>query len=225
MAGQIGREDFSGTVTADGNTDPLDTSGMGQISFTAAITAISGSGARIQFELQASDDATNWNVVHDTRRMTAIDAQRLSGVRISSRYYRFAWFVGGTTPSADIKISTTLKDYSPQRTGSMFRYDNLDLKTGSAVSTAYSAFSNTEVGCMIIRESDASGPAVIKIQGSNDNLNWHDHTGDFTLSSGGTVNKEFSGSSHRFFRAIVVTAATGGTTATASLLWNSTGGG
>lgn len=224
MPGMINRIDYEATVTADGNSDSLDTSGMGQISFTADVSAISGSGFRIQVGLQASDDAVNWNVVHDTRRITANGQQRISGVRVSSKYYRFYWLVGGTSPSCTVKVISTLKDYSPTRTGSMFRYSDLDLKTGSALSTQYSSFSNTEAGVMLVRDTDTSTVVTLKVQGSQDGLNWSDYTGDFTLTSNETVTKDFTGSSHRFFRVIVVTAATGGSTSTAHCLWNSTGG-
>lgn len=224
----VNRVDVETVITTDGNSDPLDTSGMGQVSFTAVISSISGSGAYVQIEIQASDtggnDSSEWNNVHSTRRILADGVQRISGIRISSKYYRFRWFVGGSSPSANIKITSTLKDYSPIRTGSLFRYDDLDLKTGSAVSTTYSTFSNTEVGCMLIRGADSSTVATVKIQGSQDGLNFHDHTGDFNIIAGQTINKDFSGSSHRFFKVIVVTAATDGTSAPCTVLWNSTGG-
>jgi len=212
------------TVTTSGNTDPLDTAGLGQLSFSASVSSVTGSGAYVQVEVQASDDGTNFNVVHDTRRMTTTDIQRISGIRMSGRYYRFAWFVGGSTPSATLIITATLKDYSPTRTGSMFRYDDLDLKTGGATSTVYNTFSNTEVGVMMVRGNDTSSDVLIKVQGSQDGANWHDHTGSFTLSPNQTINKDFSGCSHRFFRLCVDTAATGGSTATCHALWNSTGG-
>lgn len=220
----INRTDVSTTVTASGNSGTLDIEGYGQISFTAAVTAISGSGAYIQFELQASDDGVNYNAIHDTRRMTTVDFQRLSGVRISSRYYRFVWFVGGSSPSIDITITSTFKDYSPIRTGSLFRYDDLDLMTIGATSTVFSAFSNSSVGCMMVRESDTSSDVILRLQASNDGLNWHYHTGDITLPANTTINREFDGNSHRFMRVRVMTAASGGTTPVFHALWNATGG-
>lgn len=224
VAPSINRDDVDQVITAPGNSQPKDTFGLGQLSFTAQVSSLTGSGAHVQVELQASDDGVNFNVVHNTRRFITNDVQRISGIRISSRYYRFVWYVGGSSPSATIKIITSLKNYSPARTGSMFKYDDLDLKTGGAVSTSYNAFSNTDVGCMIVRAADASSSAVIKIQASNDGSNWNDHTGDINLVSNDTTNQSFAGNSHRFMRVIVVTAATGGTTATASILWNSSGG-
>lgn len=226
MPGMVNITDYNNTITSSGNTDSLDTSGMGQLSFTADLSSVTGSGAYFQLELQASDDAINWNIVHSTRRMTTADVQRISGIRISSKWYRYTWSVGGSSPSGVLKITSTLKDYSPVRTGSLFRYDDMDLKNGSSISTVFSAFTNSEVGVMLVRGADTSTVATIKIQVSNDNLNWHDHTGDFTISSSQTVNKEFSGNSHRFMRIVVVTAATGGgATAPLTALWNSTGGG
>lgn len=216
--------DVNETITESGNSVTYDTAGYGQISFTAALSDVSGSSPTFQVELQASDDGVNFNVVHDTRQMSGTDVQRISGIRISSRYYRYAWFVGGSTPSAFLKVTSTLKDYSPIRTGSMFRYNDLNVKTVDATSTVYSSFSNETAGVMMVRPTDTSTAATLKIQGSNDGANWHDHTGEFTISSNQAVNKEFSGSTHRFFRVYVVSAATGGSSATLHCLWNSTGG-
>lgn len=224
MAGMVNSIDSDATITASGNTDNLDTCGMGQVSVTYNLTAISGSGAYIQFELQASDDGTTWTTVQNTRRMTGVDIQRLSGVRISSKWYRHVWYIGGTSPSCTIKVTTTLKDYSPGRTVSLFRYDDLNLKTGSATSTQFGSGVNTEVGCMIIRATDTSTSATLKIEGSQDALTWNDFTGEFTISSNETVQKDFQGNSVRFMRVIVVSAATGGSTSTATILWNATGG-
>lgn len=224
MAGMINTIDSNEIVTASGNTDTLDTSGMGQISVTYNLTAISGSGAYIQFELQASDDGENWTPVHDTRRMTTVDIQRLSGVRVSSKWYRHVWFVGGSSPSCTIKITTTLKDYSPGRTLSLFRYNDMDLKTGAATSTQFGSGANSEIGVMIVRATDTSTVATLKIEASQDAITWNDFTGEFTISSNETVQKDFSGNSTRFMRVKVVTAATGGSTSTATVLWNATGG-
>lgn len=224
MAGQINRVDHTETVTASGNSDVLDSSGMGQLSTTYNLTAISGSGAYIQFELQASDDGSNWTPVHDTRRMTTVDIQRLSGVRISSKWYRHVWFVGGTSPSCAFTITTTIKDYSPGRTLSLFRYNDLDLKTLSATSTQFGSGANSEIGCMIVRATDTSTAVSLKIQASQDALTWNDVTGDFTVASNETVQRDFTGNSLRFMRVIVATAATGGSTSTATILWNATGG-
>lgn len=224
MPGMVNIVDANTTLSASGNTDALDTSGLGQVSVTYDLTAISGSGAYIQFELQASDDATNWTPVHNTRRMTGVDLQRLSGVRISSKWYRHVWYVGGSTPSCTFKITTTLKDYSPGRTLSLFRYNDLDLKTLSATSTQFGSGSNSDIGCMIVRGTDTSTSATLKIQASQDAITWNDYTGEFTIASGETVQKDFSGNSSRFMRVIVAAAATGGSTSTATILWNATGG-
>lgn len=224
MAGMVSRLDVDLTVTANGNTEPLDSSGMGQTSFTAEVSSISGSGAYIQVEMQVSNDAVNWDITHDTKRTTTTGFQTIPGCRISEKWYRYVWFVGGTSPSVALKITTTLKDYCPQRSGSLFRYDDINLKTGAAVSSTFKVFSCPESGVCIIRASDASTSATLKIQGSKDEVNWHDITGDFTIAAGESIVKDFSGNTDRFMRVIVVTAATGGTTATAHVLWNSTGG-
>lgn len=211
-------------ATISGNTDPIDSSGLGQLSVTYDLTAISGSAARIQFELQASDDAVNWTTVHNTRRMTGVDVQRLSGVRISSKWYRHTWVIGGTTPSCTFKITSTLKDYSPGRTLSLFRYDDMNLKTGAATSTVFGSGASTEIGVMIVRATDTSTSATLKIEASQDGITWNDFTGEFTIASGETVQKDFDGNSTRFMRITVVSAATGGSTSTATVLWNATGG-
>jgi hypothetical protein len=203
----------------------LDTLGHGQVSFTANVTAISGAGANIQFELQASDDGTNWNTVHSTRRFTAAGAHRISGVRISSQYYRYTWVINGTTPSVTFSIATSLKAFSPIRTGSMFRYDDLDLTVLGATSTSYFAAGNDIVSVTVVRPSDGGLVAAsYVIEASNDQLNWAEILGRIDLAAGVTKPHSIGMTGFRYYRARVSVAITliGGSTA--HLLWASTGG-
>lgn len=218
------RLDVSQSVNASGNSEALDTSGFGQVSFTAAISSLTGSGASIQIEIQASDDGTNYNIVHTTPRITANGASRISGIRISSQFYRYVWTLAGSSPSATIQITSTLKDYSPNRTGSLLRYDDIDLKTLNATSTNYSSFTNDVVGLVIVRTDAIASTGNIRIQVSSDNVSWSDASGDISLTASQIDSRSFDGMSHRFFRAIVTTAVAGAGTSTAHLFWSSTGG-
>lgn len=212
------------TATSSGVSDALDTRGDACLSFTASISNLSGTGVSIQFDLEASDDTINWNQVHSTRQLTTIGAQRISGVRITAKYYRYRWTLLGSTPSATFLITTTLKNYLPIRTGSQFRYNDLDMKSENAVSTLYNAFSNTEVSISVVRPEDTSTVAGIIIQVSEDGINWHNGTGEFLLSSGETISQSFSGNAHRFYRVQVATPAVSGSTSIAHVLCSSTGG-
>lgn len=215
----------STTVSTSGQSQAFDTLGLGQVSFTAHVTSISGSGTNIQFGIEVSDDGSNWNVVHDTRRFTESGAQRISGVRISAKYYRYTWTVNGSSPSVTFHTHTSLKNYSPTRTGSQHRYDDLDLKTAGDVSTIYNSYSNTEVSVMIVRPNDSLiQTAVVRLQASNDSINWGDVTGDLSLSNDSSIARSISGNAFRYYRVKVNTAISLVGSSTAHVFWASTGG-
>lgn len=215
----------STTVSSSGQSEAFDTLGLGQVSFTAHVTDMSGSNVNIQFGIEASDDGNSWNTVHDTRRFTSSGAQRISGIRISSKYYRYTWIVNGSTPSITFHIYTSLKNYSPTRTGSQHRYDDLDLKTVGDVSTTYNSFSNTEISVMIVRQDDSLiQTAIVRIQASNDNINWGDVTGDLALSNDSTIVRSISGNAFRYYRVKVNAAVSLSGSSTAHVFWASTGG-
>ena len=218
------QEEIINTVESSGNSGSLDTKGHGCLSFTGNVTAISGSGASIQFDLEASDDAVSWNQVHSTRQITAVGNQRLSGVRITARYYRYRWTVLGTTPSISFTLTSTLKDYLPVRTGSQFRYGDLDLKTTNAVSSAYSSFSNTEISISAIRGNDSLTAATIIIEASLDSTNWHTESGNIQILPGQAINSTISGNAYRFYRLKTITPAVGVGAILADVLYTSTGG-
>lgn len=216
--------DLTTTQVASGASEGFETSTNGQISVTFNIVSISGSGVNIQFTIEASDDGLSWNSVHDTRRFTDTGVQRLSGVRISSKFFRYKWTINGTSPSIGFSVTCTLKNYSPTRTASQFRYDDMNLKINASVSSMFSAFSNTEVSVQIVREDIIAQDAVIQVQKSNDGIFWDDTSGTITISPGQTTSMDITGNSYRFFRVITRTPVTLSGVATAHVLWNSTGG-
>lgn len=210
-------------VTADGASSSINPRRFGSVTNTLSVTAISGMGASIQFTLEASDDETNWSVVHETHRFTATGFQRIQRVAIGAGFFRWSWKVLGTTPSVTFKISSTMKDFLPTRTGSLIKYDDLNLATLNAVSTTYSAVGNDTVSVILNRSTDGLGLAVVIVEGSADLANFGVISGNIDVASGATVVKSFTGVAFRFYRIRVASAVLEGSPK-ASCFWASTGG-
>ena len=100
----INRTDVSTTVTASGVSDSFDSEGLGMLNVQPSVTAISGTNPTFQIDVELSDDNVNFNTNFSTVRFTATGSQRVQSLRCAARYYRFRWFVGGTSPSITFEI-------------------------------------------------------------------------------------------------------------------------
>jgi hypothetical protein len=218
----IYRDIASQTVTTSGNSGPMDTGGCACLSTQVAITAFSGTNPTFQIDVLASDDGVNFNVVHSTIQMVGIDTQRLSGIRISGRFFQINWTVTGTSPSFTFTVFNTLKDYLPTKSGSLYRYNDINLNVINSTSTSFFSFSNANTSLQIIRGADGNSNAVCVVEASNDNSNWDVYTGNISISSGDNETVTFSNDSFRIYRLRVVTPSSGA--AAATLLWASNGG-
>jgi hypothetical protein len=210
------------TATSTGYSTVFDTVGLACLSFQVVVHSASGTNPTIQFDLEASDDGVNFGHLHSTKRMTGADSERLSGVRVSARYIRYKWTIGGTSPSFTFSIYNTLKDYLPIRSVTMFRYNDVNLASVGAVSTVFNAVSNDAVSVHIVRGVDATTTAICVIESSNDSQNWNVETGNIDISSGFNTMLNFSGYAARFFRLRVVTPSLLPTYV--NLFWASNGG-
>lgn len=213
--------DANQTVSTSGNTAAFDTNGYAMISVSYNVTAISGSGAYIQFHKQTSDDGTNWTTYADTPRMTAVGGTRYQGFRHAGRYYRFTWDVAGTTPSVTFNIVTTLKAFSPLRKTIRFFYSDIDLSTDSAVSSTFSADDCPNVGLSFSRASDGGNNANVRVQVSMDGTNWFDSTANLAANPGAKNTADFADNAYRFYR-LIVTGNTNAGTRTLDIIWSGT---
>jgi hypothetical protein len=211
-APMINRQDVSTTTAVNGNTTGFETSGMACLNFVLNVSAISGTNAAIQLEVEASDDNTNWTHFYSTARTTTATTHRVSGLRVSGWYYRYRWIMTGTTPSVTFTIQSTLKAYLPNRSTVLIRYSDIDLTAINNVSSVFTAGETSNIALQMVRADDGGSNAAIRIQVSNDNVNWDDHTGsNITITRATTTLHELSGRAWRYYRIKVASAANVGT--------------
>lgn len=211
--------DVSTTVTASGNSSGFDTQGMAFINYTFSVTAISGSGAYIQFHVQTSDDNSNWTTYADTARLTATGQTRYQAFRQGGRYYRYSWDVAGSTPSITFNIITTLKPYAPPRKSVRFFYSDIDLTTNDNVSSAFNADDCRNIALSFSRGADGGNNATVKVNGGLDGVNWFSLTGSLNASVSSANTTTFFDSAYRLYQ-VVVTAHTNAGTRTLDIEWS-----
>lgn len=210
-------------ITVSGNSGTLDAGNYGSLAMSAVISAVSGTTPTLQIDIETSIDGVNWSTRQSTRRFTATGSQNIQGNRLTSRYYRYAWIVTGTTPSFTATITSTLKSYMPLANATLFRYADVDLQTIGNFSSTFSCLGNANVTVMMVRSADGGTNANVVLQASNDSLNWADVTAAIPVNSGTTTNNTFSSIAHRFFRARVSNASNAGVRVL-DMFWNSNGG-
>ncbi len=215
----VNRTDVSQTVTASGNSSTFDTQGMAEAAWNFNVTAISGTGAYIQFHVQTSDDATNWSTYVDTPRLTTTGLSRYQGMRHAGRYYRFTWGVAGTTPSVTFTIMPTLKPYSPTRKSVRFFYADLDLTVNGNGSTPFSADDCRNVSVVFIRGADGGNNGTVQLFASNDSTNWVTISGNLAANVSTTNFTTAQEQAWRYYQ-LQVTAHTSSGTRTLDVQWS-----
>lgn len=214
----------SAARTVSGVSDTFSTVGMGLLNTNIVVSAVSGTSPKLDIELQFSDDGTNWSPTHSSKRFTsAPDNYRIQGVRSAGRYYRYIWTIAGTSPSFTFQVDSVLKNYLPLRTASQFRYADIDLSTNGAVSSNFTAGSCQNVSLQLVRAADGGNDAKIRIQVSNNNINWDDLTADIVVAPNTNQTQNFVNSAYRFYRVWVKDNANAGVR-TLDLYWAGNGG-
>jgi hypothetical protein len=196
------------------------------LSHTVNVTAISGTGATFQLDLEGSDDQTNWHPIHSTRRFTATGTLRQTGSKLGAYYYRYRWFISGSTPSVTFNVVTTLKNGPPGTYRTFVRYADLSLTTLNNVSTSFNAQSCTNVVLQGVRGADGGNNGSIRIDGSNNDIDYNELTGNIAFGPSSTNYSSLApgiGGPWNFYRART-SAATNAGTRVLDLFWSCTGG-
>lgn len=207
--GYVNRTDVNTTATASGNSSTLETEGYGCLNFQFNLSTISGTNPTIFVEIEFSEDGTNWTPGSTTLRLNATGQQRIIGHRAAGRYYRYKWTISGTSPSCTFTITTTLKAYLPDANFTFIRYQDLNLGSTSNVSTVFHARDCSNISIMAVRGAggNASG---FKIQGSHNNNDWADLTGNVPINASSTVVSELTGKAWKYYRMVCSNAISGG---------------
>lgn len=205
----ITRTDIASAArTTTGNSGVLDTQGFGTLSFQFVVSAASGTLPTLDFEIQSSEDQINWGIVFDSQRFTTSGAQRLGAIRISARYYRIVWTIGGTTPSFTFSCVTTLKSDASLRSVGMIRYQDIDFTINGNASSRFTAASCANVGIEV--ERGAGGVAAgFTVQASQDGNVWVSVSTNQTVSASAGAAINFSGQAYYYYRLITSNSIVG----------------
>lgn len=207
-APMVNRVDASSTVTTTGNTGTLETKGMACGDFLFSVSTISGTSPNIQFEIETSNDGTNWDGIHSTGRITTTGTTILTAVRISEWYYRIKYFINGTTPSISFTVTTTLKAYLPNRSLTFIRYSDVNLMTGSNTSSIFKASGLSTISLIMSSVTVGGGSASVKIQSSSDRALWVDVTSNIVVTINSTILQSLTHQVFPYFRVYVQGAST-----------------
>lgn len=101
--------DVNQTISSDDHTESIDTAGLGQIAFTVDVTNLTV-GATVIVELKESDDNILFDSIVQTSTFTVDGSDRVSSNLLTGKCYRFYWTITGTTPSADLKVTSSLRE-------------------------------------------------------------------------------------------------------------------
>lgn len=211
---EVGKDYFvhnlNGTETASGQSSVFDTKGKGCVSYIVTVSAVSGTAPKLQLHFQISDDQVFWTDVADTRKFTVSGSERFAALRAAGRYFRFTWNIEGTAPSFTFSISAVLKEYLPNPTRTLIRYQDIDLTSLGNTSSIYNAADTKNISFNVARDSVGLGTALVKVQASNDQVNWVDVSANISFSI--TEAKFFTMSNYafRFYRLYVVGVIVGG---------------
>lgn len=216
----VNRTDVSSnTVSSSGNSSTFDSAGFASANFNFNVSAISGSGAYIQFHVQKSDDGSNWQTDSDTLRLTTTGITRIAALRQASRYYRFTWDVAGSTPSVTFSIVTTLKQYEPDRFSVRYLYSDIDLTAKGNASTTFLADGCRNIALLFIRASDGGNNGTVQLFASNDAVNWISLSGNLAANPGTTNEITETGLAWRYYQ-LQVTANTNAGTRVLDTQWS-----
>lgn len=220
----LNRTDVSlSAQSASSSSSALTSDGFGMIAHTINVTAISGTSAALQVDLEYSDDGTNWRGAHGSRRMTATGSLSQIGSRIGTHYYRYSWTITGTTPSITFNIVTTLKSGSTPVYRTMVRYAGISGTTLGNVSASFSGAGCSRVTVQNVRGADGGNNGKLRLDGSENDIDWNEISADMAFNPSTTAYLSNIVDVWNFYR-LRVTAATNAGTRVGDLFWSCVGG-
>jgi hypothetical protein len=98
----------SAARTATGNGTAFDTDGIDGLNATLVITAASGTTPTMTLNLETTADGTNYYVAGSFPQQTTTNAGISRMIGNLGSLSRWAWTIGGTTPSFTFSVTTTV---------------------------------------------------------------------------------------------------------------------
>jgi len=95
--------------STSGTSNTANVSRTDFVSLIFLVTAISGTNAKIGFQVDYSSDDTNWNLAKDIVR-TAVTGTLIARVPVFAKYLRVRWTIRGTTPSVTFRVDLSWRE-------------------------------------------------------------------------------------------------------------------
>lgn len=204
----IGITDITSAAITSTSTGSAISNNLGSAFQVAVpVTAVSGTTPTMDIRIEESHDGgTNWVTLYEFQRITATGYYVSPMLRCNGRSIRYVRTIAGTTPSFTHSLVRNLwPNTNADKIGRLFDR-TVSLTTLNATTSALLAGSASNAQ-LVLNLGAATTPPVMKLQGSDDNLNWYDLSGTtLTGIASSTVSLTVTGINALYVRGIVSTA-------------------
>jgi hypothetical protein len=199
----------SAAITTTQTSANIITGNQQNMAFQVGVTAVSGTNPTLDVVVQETFDGTNYYDIYHFPRITAIGQYQSPQIRTTGAGIRYVRTVGGTTPSFTNAILRPVR----QTSSDLFRNfinRTIDPNTLSSTTPAFLADGCDQLQLSVTMNAGGTAP-VIKMQGSEDSLNWYDLPSVSITAAVGATTQIMSNATSmpRFVRSIVATAGSG----------------
>jgi hypothetical protein len=199
----------SAAITTTQTSANIITSNQQNMAFQVSVTAVSGINPTLDVVVQETFDGTTYYDIYHFPRITAVGQYRSPQIRATGSGIRYIRTVGGTTPSFTNSVNRPVR----QTSSDLFRNfidRTIDPNTLSSTTPAFLADGCDQLQLSITMNFGGTAP-VIKMQGSEDSLNWFDLPSMSITAAVGATTQIMSNATSmpRFVRSIVATAGVG----------------
>ena len=209
LAGTVFSDIASLAITTSQTSSNIVTTNQQNMAFQVSVSAISGLNAAMDVIVQETFDGTTYYDIYHFPRITAIGQYRSPQIRATGSGIRYIRNVSGTTPS----ITNAVNRPARQTSSDLFRnfFDRtLDPNTLGSTTATFFIDGCDQMQLAVTMNAGGTAP-VIKMQGSEDSLNWYDLPSMSITAAVGATTQVMSNATSmpRFVRSIVATAGVG----------------
>jgi hypothetical protein len=199
----------SAAITTTQTSANIVTGNQQNMAFQIGVSATSGTNQTLDVVVQETFDGTTYYDIYHFPRITAVGQYRSPQIRTTGAGIRYVRTVGGTTPSFTNSVLRPVR----QTSSDLFRnfFDRtLDPNTLGSTTATFFIDGCDQMQLAVTMNAGGTAP-IIKMQGSEDSLNWYDLPSMSITAAVGAVTQIMSNATSmpRFVRSIVATAGVG----------------
>ena len=199
----------SAAITTTQTSANIVTGNQQNMAFQIGVTAVSGTNPTLDVVVQETFDGTTYYDIYHFPRITAVGQYRSPQIRTIGAGIRYVRTVGGTSPSFTNSVLRPVR----QTSSDLFRnfFDRtLDPNTLGSTTATFFMDGCDQMQLAVTMNAGGTAP-IIKMQGSEDSLNWYDLPSMSITAAVGAVTQVMSNATSmpRFVRSIVATAGVG----------------